>query len=53
MKMNDLVGKEVKIGDKEGEITKVLGCNYLVEFFNINDGRCIIHDSKIKKFLIN
>lgn len=53
MKMRDLVGREIKIGEKEGEITKILGCsNYLVEFFNINDGKCVIHVDEIDKYLI-
>lgn len=32
MNMSDLIGREVKIGDKEGEITNVLGIGYEVTF---------------------
>lgn len=34
--MAELIGREVKIGDKEGEITNVLGIGYEITFFDIN-----------------
>lgn len=34
--MTELIGREVKIGDKEGEITNVLGIGYEITFFDIS-----------------
>lgn len=42
MNMSELIGREVKIGDKEGEITNVLGVGYEITFFNVIDGRVFI-----------
>ena len=40
--MTELIGREVKIGDKEGEITNVLGVGYEITFFDINLDRRLI-----------
>ena len=50
--MRELLGKEVKIGNKEGEITSILGDGYEVSFFNLNDGRTYISSRDIKKYII-
>lgn len=34
--MHELLGREVKIGNKEGEITNILGVGYEITFFNLN-----------------
>lgn len=52
MNMSDLIGREVKIGDKEGEITNVLGIGYEVTFFNIADGRVFIDARDIYDYLV-
>ena len=33
IKMSDLIGKEIKIGEMEGEITNILGVGYEITFF--------------------
>lgn len=51
--IHDYIGREVKIGGKEGEITKILGVQFLkVEFFNLNDGTATIDISDIEKYLV-
>lgn len=52
MNMSDLIGREVKIGDKEGEITNVLGIGYEVTFFNVVDGRVFIDARDIYDYLV-
>ncbi len=52
MDMHDLINKEVKIGDKEGEITRILGCALEVTFFNVNDGKTIIYPEDVEKYLV-
>lgn len=52
MDMHDLINKEVKIGDKEGEITNILGCALEVTFFNANDGKTIIYPEDVDKYLV-
>lgn len=48
-----LIGREVKIDNKEGEITKVLGTSFFkVEFFNINEGEISVSVDDIEKFLV-
>lgn len=51
--MKKLLHSEVKIGEKEGEITNILGCGYEVSFFNVNDGRTWIHAEEIEKYLVH
>ncbi len=51
--MKSLLGREVKIEDKEGEITNILGVGYEVSFFNINDGKIYVNARDIEKYLIN
>ena len=51
--MKSLLGREVKIEDKEGEITNILGVGYEVSFFNINDGKIYVDARDIEKYLIN
>lgn len=51
--MKKLLHSEVKIGEKEGEITNILGCGYEVSFFNVNDGRTWIHAGEIEKYLVH
>ena len=51
--IKNYIGKEVKVGNKEGEIVRVLGVQFLkVEFFNINDGVCTINVKDIEKHLV-
>lgn len=50
--MRELLGREVKIGDKEGEITNILGVGYEVTFFNINEGKIYIDSREIEKYLV-
>lgn len=50
--MKELLGREVKIGDKEGEITNILGVGYEVTFFNINEGKIYIDSREIEKYLV-
>lgn len=52
MNMHDLINREVKIGDKEGEITNILGCALEVTFFNVNDGKTIIYPEDVDKYLV-
>lgn len=52
MDMHNLINKEVRIGDKEGEITRILGCALEVTFFNANDGRTIIYPEDVDKYLV-
>ena len=42
----------VKIGDKEGEITNVLGIGYEITFFDINLGKTFIDSRDIYDYLI-
>lgn len=50
---NDLLGKEVKIGGLEGEITNILGTAFLeVTYFNVNDGKTIIEIGEVDKYLV-
>lgn len=50
---NELLGKEVKIGDLEGEITNILGTAFLeVTCFNVNDGKIIIEIGEVNKYLV-
>lgn len=50
--MKNLLGREVKIGDKEGEITNILGVGYEISFFNLNDGKIYIESREISKYLV-
>jgi hypothetical protein len=50
--MTELIGREVKIGDKEGEITNVLGVGYEITFFDINLDRTFIDSRDIYDYLI-
>lgn len=52
MDMHDLINREVKIGDKEGEITNILGYALEVTFFNVNDGKTIIYPEDVCKYLV-
>lgn len=52
MNMHNLINREVKIGDKEGEIINILGCALEVTFFNVNDGRTIIYPEDVDKYLV-
>lgn len=52
MNMHDLINREVKIGDKKGEITKILGCALEVTFFNVNDGKTIIYPEDVDEYLV-
>ena len=50
---HDLLGKEVKIDNKEGEITNILGTQFFeVSFFDLNEGKTSIHYKDIDKYLI-
>lgn len=50
--MKDLINREVRIGEKEGEITNILGCAYEITFFDLNDGKTCIDAKEIEKFLV-
>ena len=51
--IHDLLGKEVCISDKEGEITDILGTQYVkVDFFNVNDGSTSIHVKEVDEYLV-
>lgn len=50
--MKKLLGKEVKIGEKYGEITSIIGCAYEVTFFNVNDGKTCVYPDEIEKILV-
>ena len=50
--MAELIGREVKISDKEGEITNVLGIGYEITFFDINLGKTFIGSRDIYDYLI-
>lgn len=50
--IHELINKEVRIGDKEGEITNILGCALEVTFFNVNDGKTIIYPENAEKYLV-
>lgn len=50
--MKELLGKQVKIGEKEGEITNILGCAYEITFFNVNDGKTCVYADEIEKILV-
>lgn len=51
--IHDLIGREIKIDSKEGEITKILGVNFAeITFFNINDGKISIEIKEIDKYLV-
>lgn len=52
MNMHDLINREVKIGDKEGEITNILGYALEVTFFNVNDGKTIIYPEDVENYLV-
>lgn len=52
MAIRDLLGREVRIGEKEGEITAILGVGYEISFFNINDGKFYVAARDINKYLI-
>lgn len=51
-KIFDLIGKEIKIGEKEGEITNILGVGYEVTFFNINYGKTFIDARYIYNYIV-
>lgn len=52
MSKTELINKAVKIGNKEGEITKIVGCQWcVVEYFNLNDGKTLIHINDIDKYI--
>ena len=52
--IHDWIGKEVKIGNIEAEITKVWGASFVqVEFFNINEGMIPVHVDDIKKYIVS
>lgn len=53
MNLNEYIGKEVKIGEKYGEITRVLGCFLEVTFYDLNEGRIAVDPKDIEKFVTN
>ena len=50
--MRELLGREVKIDGKDGEISNILGCGYEITFFNLNDGKTYIDTREINKYLV-
>ena len=52
IKMSNLIGKEIKIGEMEGEITNILGVGYEITFFNINYGKTFIDARYIYNYIV-
>lgn len=50
--MDILVGREVNVDGKEGEITKVLHFGYEVTYFDRNLGKTYIDERDIYKYLV-
>lgn len=50
--MHELLGHEVKIGNKNGEITNILVVGYEITFFDINLGKVFIDSRNIEEYLI-
>ena len=50
--MKSMLGKEVRIGDRDGEITNILGVGYEVAFYNLNDGKTYVDSREIEKYLV-
>lgn len=50
--IHDLINREVKVDDKEGEITGIAGVSLVVTFFNVNDGKIVIDARDIDKYLV-
>ena len=50
--IHDLINREVKVGDKEGEITGIAGVSLVITFFNVNDGKVVIDSKDIDKYLV-
>lgn len=48
----NLINREVKIGEKEGEITNISDCGYEVTFFNVNDGKTWVDIKDIEQYLV-
>ena len=51
MDMHDYINRAVKIGEKEGEITKICGNVFEVTYFNLNDGKTYVAPENIEKYL--
>lgn len=49
--MHELLGREVKIGNINGEITNILGVGYEITFFDINLGKVFIDSRNIDEYL--
>lgn len=49
--MKELLGKEVNIDGRQGEISNICGCSYEVTFFNLNDGKAFVYAKDIEKYL--
>lgn len=49
----ELIGAEVNIDGKEGEITNVLGNGYEIVFFDINLGKTYIDNRDIVNYIVN
>lgn len=49
--MRELIGREVIIDGKEGEITNILGIGYEVTFYDINLGKTFIDSRNIHAYL--
>ena len=50
--LKDLLGKEVLIDGKEGEISNILGVGYEISFFNVNEGRIYMDAKEVEKYLV-
>lgn len=50
--MKSILGREVQIGDKQGEITDIKGVGYEISFFNSNDGKAFVDAREIEKYLV-
>lgn len=51
--MKSLIGKAIKIGDRDGEISNILGVGYEITFFNLDDGKTYVDSRDIEKYLVN
>lgn len=49
--MKSLLGREVCIDGKDGEITNILGCGYEITFFDLRFGKTYMDARHIKDFL--
>lgn len=53
MDINNLINKEVRINNRDGEIIRILGVDFVeIEFFNMNDEKCVMPIKDIDKYFV-